>query len=109
MSDVVHVDDDNFEKEVLQSTVPVLVDFSAVWCGPCQRQLPIIEKFASDNKKRVKVCKIDVDDAPQVTSKYSIKSVPCILLFNLGAKIDAKVGLTSLASLDNFLLEKVGR
>jgi thioredoxin 1 len=109
MSDVVHVNDDNFEKEVLQSTTPVLVDFSAVWCGPCQRQLPIIEKFASDNKKRVKVCKIDVDDSPMVTSKYSIKSVPCIMLFNLGSKVDTKVGLTSLASLDNFLLEKVGR
>jgi thioredoxin 1 len=108
MSDVVTVDDNNFETEVLQSDRPVLVDFSAVWCGPCQRQLPIIEKFASDNKQRVKVCKVDVDDAPQIAAQLGIKSVPSILLFNSGKKIDSKVGLTSLAALDNFLLEKAG-
>jgi thioredoxin 1 len=108
MSDVVTVDDNNFETEVLQSDRPVLVDFSAVWCGPCQRQLPIIEKFASENKQRVKVCKVDVDDAPTIAAQLGIKSVPSILLFNSGKKIDSKVGLTSLAALDNFLLEKVG-
>ena len=108
MSDVVEVNDDNFETEVLQSKKPVLVDFSAVWCGPCQRQLPIMEKFASDNRDRVKVCKIDVDDAPNVTAKLGIRSVPSIVLFNDGAKVDSKVGLTSVAALDNFLLEKAG-
>lgn len=105
---VVQVDDNNFESEVLQSKLPVLVDFSAVWCGPCQRQLPIIEKFASDNPNRVKVCKIDIDDAPNVTSKLGIRSVPSLILFNDGKRVDMKVGLTSLAALDAFLLEKVG-
>jgi thioredoxin 1 len=108
MSDVVIVNDENFESEVLQSRLPVLVDFSAVWCGPCQRQLPIMEKFASDNKKRVKVCKIDVDDAPKVAAQLGIKSVPSIVLFHWGKRVDSKVGLTSLSALDNFLLEKVG-
>src|SRR4051812_23731282 len=108
MSDVVYVDDNNFETEVLQSNRPVLVDFSAVWCGPCQRQLPIMEKFASDNLNRVKVCKIDVDEAPGVSSKFSIRSVPSILLFNKGVRVDMVVGLTSVAALDNFLLQKVG-
>ena len=108
MSDVIYVDDTNFEAEVLQSELPVLVDFSAVWCGPCQRQLPIIEKFASDNLERVKICKIDVDEAPGVTSKFSIKSVPSIVLFNHGLRVDTKVGLTTLAVLNNFLLEKAG-
>lgn len=107
MSNVVTVDDNNFETEVLQSDRPVLVDFSAVWCGPCQRQLPIIEKFASDNK-RVKVCKVDVDDAPKVAARLGIKSVPSLLLFNSGEKVGSKVGLTSLAALDNMVLEKVG-
>jgi len=106
MSDVLTVDDDNFETEVLQSDKPVLVDFSAVWCGPCQRQLPIIEKFATDNKERVKVVKVDVDDAPLAAYKFGIKSVPSILLFNAGVRIDSKVGITSFASLDNLLLEK---
>jgi thioredoxin 1 len=108
MSDVIYVNDNNFEVEVLQSKLPVLVDFSAVWCGPCQRQIPIMEKFAAENLSRVKVCQIDVDEAPLVTSKFSIKSVPSILLFNHGLKVDSKVGLISLSALSNFLLEKVG-
>lgn len=108
MSDVVYVDDNNFESEVLQSRTPVLVDFSAVWCGPCQRQLPIIEKYAADNKNKVKVCKVDVDDAPGIAAKYGIKSVPSMLLFFMGNKVDSKVGLTSLSALQNFVLEKVG-
>jgi thioredoxin 1 len=108
MSDVVYVDDNNFETEVLQSRVPVLVDFSAVWCGPCQRQLPILEKYATDNKKKVKVCKVDVDEAPAIAAKYGIKSVPSMLLFFMGNKVDSKVGLTSLSTLQNFVLEKCG-
>lgn len=108
MSDVKHVNDDNFEAEVLQADKPVLVDFSAVWCGPCQRQLPIMEKFASDNLDRVKVVKIDVDDAPAVTAKFGIRSVPSIVLFNAGERVDTKVGMTSMAALNNLLLEKAG-
>ena len=108
MSDVVEVNDENFEAEVLKSDKPVLVDFGAVWCGPCQRQLPIIEKFASDNKEKVKVCKVDVDEAPRVAAQFSIRGVPSIVLFNNGVRLDMKVGLTSAAALTNLLLEKVG-
>jgi thioredoxin 1 len=108
MSNVVHVDDSNFETEVLKSELPVLVDFSAVWCGPCQRQLPIMEKFASENINRVKVCKIDVDDSPGVSAKFGIRSVPSILLFNNGLKVDSKVGMVSLGALNTFVLEKIG-
>lgn len=108
MSDVVVVDDTNFEVEVLKSDRPVLIDFSATWCGPCQRQLPIIEKFASDNVGRVKVCKVDVDDAPNISSKLNIRAVPTIMLFNQGEKVEMRAGLTSAAILNNLLLEKVG-
>lgn len=108
MSRLIEVNDQNFESEVLQSDLPVLVDFSATWCGPCQRQLPVMEKFASDNPNRVKVCKIDVDDSPQTTSKYGIRGVPAILLFNQGKRIDMKVGLTTTATLDNLLIQKAG-
>lgn len=103
MSDVVYVDDNNFEVEVLQSKVPVLVDFSAVWCGPCQRQLPIIEKFATENLNQVKVCKVDIDESPGITAKFGIRSVPSLLLFKQGQKVDMKVGLTTSAMLSSFL------
>lgn len=103
MSDVVSVNDSNFETEVLNAQVPVLVDFSATWCGPCQRQLPIMEKFASDNLTRIKVVTIDTDDSPAVAAKYGIKSVPSILLFNNGERVDTKVGLTSAASLQSWV------
>jgi thioredoxin 1 len=108
MSDVVYVDDSSFETEVLKSEVPVLVDFSATWCGPCQRQMPILEKFATTNSNKIKVAKVDIDEAPQITAKLGIKSVPSIILFNHGQRVDMKVGLTTLADLDHFVLAKVG-
>jgi len=107
MSDIVHVDDNNFETEVLSSDKPVLVDFSAVWCGPCQRQLPILEKLAKDNDN-IKVVKVDIDDAPTVAAKLGIRSVPSMILFNGGKALSSRVGLTSLADLNNFIVTKLG-
>jgi thioredoxin 1 len=107
MSDIVHVDDNNFEAEVLQSEIPVLVDFGAPWCGPCQRQLPIVEKFAIDNEN-VKVCKVDIDEAPNMASKLGIRGVPTLMLFIEGKSIGSKVGLTSLAEISNFVMTKTG-
>lgn len=108
MSDLPYVDDSNFETEVLKSSVPVLVDFSATWCGPCQRQLPILQKFADANLDKIKVVKVDIDEAPEITSKLGIRGVPSMVLFNQGQKVDMKVGLTSLADLNNFVTTKVG-
>lgn len=108
MSDLLYVDDSNFEEEVLNSKVPVLVDFSATWCGPCQRQLPVLQKFADANAAKIKVVKVDIDESPQISSKFGIRSVPSLLLFNAGQKLDMKVGLTSFADLDRFVVEKVG-
>lgn len=108
MSNVIEVNDSNFEEEVLKSELPVLVDFTAPWCSPCQKQLPIIEKFASENLNKVKVCKVDVDELPRIATKLNIKGVPSIVLFDNGKKVDMKVGLTSSAALSSFLLEKIG-
>lgn len=108
MSELKYVDDSNFEAEVINSNVPVLVDFSATWCGPCQRQLPILQKYADANEGKIKVVKVDIDDAPEITSKLAIKGVPSMVLFNQGQKLDVKVGLTSLTELTNFILNKVG-
>jgi thioredoxin 1 len=108
MSDFLCVDDSNFESEVINSKVPVLVDFSAVWCGPCQRQLPVLEKFAAAKADSLKIVKVDIDESPGIASRFGIRSVPTLLLFNQGQKVDMKVGLTSLADLDRFVLAKTG-
>ncbi len=108
MSDVINVDDSNFEKEVLKAEIPVLVDFSAAWCGPCQRQHPILEKFATEHQDKVKVVIVDIDDAPDVTSKLGVRRVPSLILFNGGVRIETKVGLTSLGELNSLLTTKIG-
>ena len=108
MSDVITVDDNNFEVEVLESKLPVLVDFSADWCGPCKRQLPVMEQFAAANLGKVKVCKMDVDESPRMAEKLKIRGVPSIILFNHGQRLDMKVGLTTASALSNLVLEKIG-
>jgi thioredoxin 1 len=86
---------ENFESEVLQSSLPVLVDFTATWCGPCRALAPIIEKVADDYQGKLKVGKLDIDDAPEITRKYGVRSVPTIIVFQGGEKTGQLVGLTS--------------
>ncbi len=107
MSDVIIVDDTNFESDVINSKLPVLVEFGAQWCGPCSRQLPILEKFAKDNLTKVKVVKIDIDECQALSSKYAIKSVPSLLLFDNGKNVGMKVGLLSISALEQFVSEKL--
>lgn len=95
-----NVNDKNFDVEVLNSGGLVLVDFSAAWCGPCKRQLPILEQFVNENPQ-VKVLSVDIDESEFLKDKYSIKSVPTLILFKDGVKVDTKNGLTSLASLNS--------
>lgn len=108
MSELIHVSDSNFEEVVLKSELPVLVDFSATWCGPCQRQLPLVEKFATENLGKVKVCKVDIDEAPMIAAKLGIKGVPTLMLFKEGISLGHKVGMTSLAEMNNFVMTKLG-
>jgi thioredoxin 1 len=85
----------NFESEVLKSSVPVLVDFTATWCGPCRALSPIVEKIADEFEGKVKVGKLDIDESPGVTAKYGIRSVPTVLVFQDGQKKAQHVGLTT--------------
>lgn len=85
----------NFESEVLKSDVPVLVDFTATWCGPCRALAPIVEKIADDYQGKVKVGKLDIDESPTLTAKFGVRSVPTVLVFKGGQKHGQHVGLTT--------------
>ena len=85
------VSDANFEKEVLQSSEPVLVDFFAEWCGPCKAMAPALEQVAAEMKGKVKVAKLDVDQNPEVTQKYAIQAMPTLLIFKGGKKVAERV------------------
>ncbi len=95
MSHVIETNDSDFENEVLQSTSPVLVDFSATWCGPCKKLEPIVHELAGDYEGRLKVVKVDVDRAPQTAARFAVMSVPTILLFQNGEVKDQLIGLQS--------------
>ena len=87
--------EENFEREVLKSDVPVLVDFTATWCGPCKALAPIVEKVADEFQGKIKVGKLDIDDNGDLTKKYGVRSVPTVLIFKGGVKVDQHVGLTT--------------
>ncbi len=87
--------DQNFEKEVLKSEKPVLVDFWAPWCGPCQMVSPLIEELAKEVEGKVKVGKLNVDENPQVAAKYGIMSIPTVIFFKEGKEVVRQIGLES--------------
>jgi thioredoxin 1 len=93
----------NFEDEVLKSDVPVLVDFTATWCGPCKALAPIVDKVADELEGKVKVGKLDIDESPNLASKYGVRSVPTVMVFRGGQKSGQHVGLTNLAKLVQLL------
>ena len=93
MSEIFEADDSNFESEVVQETRPVLVDFSAKWCGPCKKLDPIVHEIAGEYKGRLKVVKVDVDKAPATAAKFAVMSVPTLLLFREGKVRDQVTGL----------------
>ncbi|RJQ43222.1 MAG: thioredoxin [Gaiellales bacterium] len=91
-SEVIEVTDANFQAEVLDSDIPVIVDFWAAWCGPCRMVGPIVEEIARDQEGKVKVAKLNVDDNREVATKYGIMSIPTILKFENGAVSRQVVG-----------------
>lgn len=89
---VTHVNADNFEKEVLQSDVPVLVDFFATWCGPCKIMSPVVDQIADEITPQGKVCKLDIDEAITIAQKYRVASVPTFMMFQNGQAVSSHVG-----------------
>ncbi len=92
MGSLAMVNDQNFETEVLQSDVPVLVDFYAVWCGPCKQLTPLIEELSDEYAGRAKLVKLDIDQAPGVASNFGIMSVPTVIVFKGGAEQAKLIG-----------------
>ena len=92
MSKVVHVNDQNFQQEVLQSDRPVMIDFSASWCGPCKLLAPVVEELAETYDGKLKVAKIDVEEAQQTALKYGVLSVPTLLFLKGGEVTEQIVG-----------------
>ena len=90
--DITHVSDDTFEEEVLKNELPVLVDFWAVWCAPCQMIVPSLEHLAEAYKDKLSIKKLNVDESPKITSQYGVMSIPTLLLFKGGELKETIVG-----------------
>lgn len=92
MSEVPYVEEQNFKSEVLDSTLPVMVDFTAVWCGPCKMVDPIVKQLAADWDGKVKVLKCDADQNPNILMQYGIMGIPTIMMFKGGKMVERATG-----------------
>ena len=93
MTAIKNCNENDFENEVLKSNLPVIVDFWAEWCGPCKMLTPILEELSNEMKNEIKVVKVNLDENQDLAMKYSIRSIPTLLLFKDGNLLDTKVGL----------------
>ncbi len=93
----------NFDDEVLKSDIPVLVDFWATWCGPCKMLAPTIARIAEEKVGVLKVCKLDVDEVPEIASKYRISSIPTLMLFENGKLKKTSIGVQPKAVIEGML------
>lgn len=97
---VIEINNDNFQSEVASSDQPVLIDFYATWCGPCKAMSPIIDELAEKYNGRVKVGKVDADQAPELATEYGVQGLPTFMIFKGGQKVDVLVGAQSQALLE---------
>ena len=107
MTDIKNLSLDNFDNEISSSTTPVLVDFWAEWCGPCKMLGPILEEISEDLKDKLQVVKVNLDENQDLAMKYSIRSIPTLLLFKEGELVDTKVGLLPKSDLVEWLSSKL--
>lgn len=89
---VIHLTSENFEEQVTEARVPVLIDFWASWCGPCKMMGPVVEQIAEDMGENARVCKLNIDEQQELASKYNVMSIPTFILFKEGKEINRMVG-----------------
>ncbi len=106
-ADVVHLKDSTFQTEVLKSEVPVLVDFWAVWCGPCKAIAPLVDELATQYKGKVKIAKMDVDHEQQTPQQFGIRSIPTLLVFKNGRVVDTIIGAVPRSKLEESLKKAI--
>jgi thioredoxin 1 len=100
---IIHLSDDTFKKEVLESSVPVLVDYWAGWCGPCKMIAPILDSLISEYDGKIKIAKLNIDENPQTPTKYGIRGIPTLMIFKDGNVESTKVGALSKSQLIAFI------
>ena len=100
---IIQTNDANFEKDVLTSSIPTLVDFWAEWCGPCKQIGPILEEISEEKTNLIKIVKINIDENPSIPQKYGVRGIPTLMLFSNGELIDTKVGSLPKSSLNEWI------
>lgn len=108
ISEPININEDSFERAVVQSPVPVLVDFWAPWCGPCKMIAPVLDEIAKENAGQLRVTKVNVDENPGLATRFNIRAIPTMLVFSEGKLQHTTTGLTSKQKLVDLVLNKQG-
>ena len=104
---IINCNEQDFENEVINGDVPILVDFWAEWCGPCKMLSPILEDVLEELKEKIKVVKVNLDENQDLAIKYSVRSIPSLLLFSKGELIDTKIGLSPKDDIISWINSKI--